>query len=146
MVIAGHAGAVKRACEAAVAAGATRAIPLQVSAPFHCALMEPAARRLSAVLDGTKFCDPSIPVYTNVDAAVVTTAAASRDALGRQVVSSVRWEEEVLRMAQDGIDTFVEFGPGKVLAGLVRRIRKDLRVHSVSDVAGLTATIQALEG
>jgi len=145
IVIAGHAAAVKRACEAAVAAGATRAIPLQVSAPFHCALMEPAARRLSVVLDAATFCDPSIPVYTNVDAAVVTTAAASRDALGRQVVSSVRWEEEVLRMAQDGIDTFVEFGPGKVLAGLVRRIRKDLRVHSVSDAAGLTATLQALE-
>jgi [acyl-carrier-protein] S-malonyltransferase len=107
--------------------------------------MEPAARRLSAVLEAATFCDPSIPVYTNVDAAVVTTAAASRDALGRQVVSSVRWEEEVLRMAQDGIDTFVEFGPGKVLAGLVRRIRKDLRVHSVSDAAGLAATLQALE-
>ncbi len=145
IVIAGHAAAVKRACEAALAAGASRAIPLQVSAPFHCALMEPAARRLSAVLDSVTFCDPSIPVYTNVDAAVVTTAAASRDALGRQVVSSVRWEEEILKMAQDGIDTFVEFGPGRVLAGLVRRIRKDLRVHSVSDAAGLAATLQALE-
>ena len=145
IVIAGHAAAVRRACEAAIAAGASRAVPLQVSAPFHCALMEPAARRLSAVLAATTFCDPSIPVYTNVDAAVVTTAAACRDALGRQVVSSVRWEEEILKMAHDGIDTFVEFGPGKVLVGLVRRIRKDLRVHSVSDAAGLAATLQALE-
>jgi len=145
IVIAGHAAAVKRACEAALAAGAQRAIPLQVSAPFHCALMEPAARRLSVVLASVTFCDPSIPVYTNVDAAPVDSAAASRDALVRQVVSSVRWEEEILRMAQDGIDTFVEFGPGKVLAGLVRRIRKDLRVFSVSDAAGLAATLQALE-
>jgi len=145
IVIAGHAAAVKRACEAALAAGASRAIPLQVSAPFHCALMEPAARRLSVVLASATFCDPSIPVYTNVDAAPVATAAASRDALVRQVVSSVRWEEEILRMAKDGIDTFVEFGPGRVLAGLVRRIRKDLRVFSVSDAAGLTATLQALQ-
>jgi [acyl-carrier-protein] S-malonyltransferase len=145
IVIAGHAGAVKRACEAALVAGATRAIPLQVSAPFHCALMEPAARRLSVVLDAATFCDPSIPVYTNVDAAAVTTAAASRDGLSRQVVSSVRWEEEILKMAQDGIETFVEFGPGRVLTGLVRRIRKDLRVYSVSDAAGLAATLQALE-
>jgi [acyl-carrier-protein] S-malonyltransferase len=145
IVIAGHAAAVKRACEAAVAAGASRAIPLQVSAPFHCALMEPASRRLAVVLDAVPFCDPSIPVYTNVDAGVVTTASASRDALSRQVVSSVRWEEEILKMAQDGIETFVEFGPGRVLAGLVRRIRKDLRVLSVSDVAGLEATLQALK-
>ena len=144
IVIAGHAAAVKRACEAALAAGASRAIPLQVSAPFHCALMEPAARRLAVVLASVTFCDPSIPVYTNVDAGPVATAAASRDALVRQVVSPVRWEEEFLRMANDGIDTFVEFGPGRVLAGLVRRIRKDLRVFSVSDAPGLAATLQAL--
>ncbi len=145
IVIAGHAAAVKRACEAALAGGASRAIPLPVSAPFHCALMEPAARRLSVVLESVTFCDPSIPVYTNVDAAIVSTGAASRDALARQVVSSVRWEEEILRMAQDGIDTFVEFGPGRVLSGLVRRIRKDLSVLSVSDAAGLAAALQALE-
>jgi [acyl-carrier-protein] S-malonyltransferase len=127
IVIAGHAAAVRRACEAAVAVGALRAVPLQVSAPFHCALMEPAARRLSVVLAATTFCDPSIPVYTNVDAAPVAAAAAAREALVRQVASSVRWDEEILRMAEDGIDTFVEFGPGRVLSGLVRRIRKDSR-------------------
>ena len=144
IVIAGHTDAVRRACEAAVAAGALRAIPLQVSAPFHCVLMEPAALRLSAVLASVTFCDPSIPVYTNVDAAPVRSAAASRDALVRQVASPVRFEEEILKMAQDGIDTFVEFGPGRVLAGLVRRIRKDLRVFSVPDASGLAATLQAL--
>jgi len=145
IVIAGHGAAVKRACEAALAAGASRAIPLQVSAPFHCALMEPAMLRLSEVLASVTFCDPSIPVYTNVDAAPVATAAASKDALVRQVVASVRWEEEILRMVEDGIDTFVEFGPGRVLTGLVRRIRKELRVVSVSDTAGLAAALQTLQ-
>lgn len=145
IVIAGHTAAVRRACDAAIAAGAHRAVPLQVSAPFHCALMEPAARRLSAVLASVTFCDPSIPVYTNVDAAPVGSATAARDALLRQVASAVRWEEEILRMAEDGIDTFVEFGPGRVLAGLVRRIRKDLCVLSVPDAAGLATTLDALE-
>jgi [acyl-carrier-protein] S-malonyltransferase len=145
VVIAGHAGAVKRACEAAPAAGAKRALLLQVSAPFHCALMEPAGARLATVLDGVTFCDPTIPVYTNVDAAPVRSGRGARDALVRQVASMVHWEEEVLRMADDGIDTFVEFGPGRVLAGLVRRIRKDARVHSVPDAAGLTAALHDLE-
>jgi len=145
VVIAGHAGAVKRVCEAAPAAGAKRALLLQVSAPFHCALMEPAAARLATVLDGVTFCDPAIPVYTNVDAAPVRSGRGARDALVRQVASMVHWEEEVLRMADDGIDTFVEFGPGRVLAGLVRRIRKDARVHSVPDAAGLTAALHDLE-
>ena len=145
IVIAGHAGAVARACEAAVAAGAKRAVPLQVSAPFHCALMEPAAERLAAVLASVRFCDPSIPVYTNVDAAPVRSGAGARDALVRQVASAVRWEEEILRMADDGIETFVEFGPGRVLAGLVRRIRPGARVLSVPDAAGLDAALHALE-
>jgi [acyl-carrier-protein] S-malonyltransferase len=144
IVIAGHAAAVGRACEGAIAAGAKRAVPLQVSAPFHCALMEPAAARLTVTLDALTFCDPSIPVYTNVDAAPVHTAAASRDALVRQVASPVRWEEEVLRMAEDGIDTFVEFGPGRVLTGLVRRIATGARVLSVSDAAGLASAIPEL--
>ncbi len=145
IVIAGHTRAVNRACEAALAAGAKRTVPLQVSAPFHCALMEPAGARLATVLNSVTFCDPSIPVYTNADAAPVRSAAAARDALVRQVASSVRWDEEVLRMTDDGIDTFVEFGPGRVLAGLVRRIRKDARVHSVADADGLAAALHELE-
>jgi [acyl-carrier-protein] S-malonyltransferase len=146
VVIAGHARAVKRACEAAPAAGAKRAVLLQVSAPFHCALMKPAAARLAPVLEAVTFCDPSIPVYTNVDGAAVRTGGAARDALVRQVASMVRWEEEVHRMADDGIDTFVEFGPGRVLTGLVRRIRNEVRVLSVPDAAGLAATLQELGG
>ena len=144
VVIAGHAGAVRRACEAAPAAGAKRALVLPVSAPFHCALMEPAGIRLAEVLAKVTFCDPRIPVYTNVDAAPVRDGRGARDALVRQVASMVHWEEEVVRMADDGIDTFVEFGPGRVLAGLVRRIRKDAHVFSVPDAAGLTATLHAL--
>ena len=145
IVIAGHAAAVARACEAALAAGAKRAVPLQVSAPFHCALMEGAAARLAPVLERLVFNDPAIPVYTNVDAAPVRTAGDAREALVRQVASCVRWEEEVERMLADGIDTFVEFGPGRVLAGLIRRIRKDAVVMSVSDLAGLDAVLAAVE-
>ena len=144
IVIAGHAGAVLRACALALAAGAKRAIPLQVSAPFHCALMEPAARRLSDVLASVTFCDPSIPVYTNVDAAAVRHAEQARDTLVRQVASVVRWDEEISRMCDDGIDTFVEFGPGRVLAGLVRRIRKGARVLSVPDLSGLNGALAEL--
>jgi len=145
IVIAGHAGAVARACERALAAGAKRAVPLQVSAPFHCALMAPASERLTPVLAAAPFRNPAFPVYTNVDAAPVRDAAAAREALIRQVASCVRWEDEVERMLADGIDTFVEFGPGKVLAGLVRRIRKEARVASVGDLAGLPAVAAVVE-
>jgi [acyl-carrier-protein] S-malonyltransferase len=144
IVIAGHAAAVARACEAALAAGAKRAVPLPVSAPFHCALMEPAAKRLAPVLEALNFRDPDVPVYTNVDAAPVRDGVRARDALVRQVASCVRWEDEVERMLADGIDTFVEFGPGKVLAGLLRKIRKDARVVSVSDLAGVDAVLSAV--
>jgi [acyl-carrier-protein] S-malonyltransferase len=144
IVIAGHAAAVARACVAAREAGALRAVPLQVSAPFHSPLMAEAAKRLAVVLDSVAFRDPSIPVYTNVDAAPVRSAGASRDALVRQVAQPVRWEEEVAKMSEDGIETFVEFGPGKVLSGLVRRISKDAQVLSVSTTAGLDAALQAL--
>ena len=145
IVIAGHAAAVARVAAAASAAGAKRALPLPVSAPFHCALMEPAARRLAETLAGISFRDPEIRVYTNVDAAPVTKAADARDALVRQVASCVRWEDEVVRMVEDGLDTFVEFGPGKVLSNLVRRIRKDAVVLSVSDRAGVDAALSAVE-
>jgi [acyl-carrier-protein] S-malonyltransferase len=145
IVIAGDAGAVSRACEGARAAGADHVVRLQVSAPFHSPLMRPAAKRLTETLSSIAFRDPSIPVYTNVDAEPVRSAAASRDALIRQVASPVRWHEEVLRMVADGIDTFIEFGPGKVLTGLVRRISKGARTFSVQDSAGLEAALRGLE-
>ena len=145
IVIAGHAGAVARACEGALRAGAKRAVPLAVSAPFHCALMRQATTRLAPVLAEITFTDPSFPVYTNVDAAKVTRGEAARDALVRQVESPVRWDEEITRMCDDGVERFVEFGPGKVLAGLVRRIRKDAEVLSVPDGTGVAEAVRALE-
>jgi [acyl-carrier-protein] S-malonyltransferase len=129
----------------ALAAGAKRAVPLKVSAPFHCALMKPAAARLRPVLDAAPFRDPSFPVYTNVEAAPVSSGPAARELLIEQVASSVRWEEEVERMVADGIDTFVEFGPGKVLGELVRKIQKDAQVVSIRDGESLSAVLASVE-
>jgi [acyl-carrier-protein] S-malonyltransferase len=146
VVIAGHADAVQRAVEAASAAGAKRAIPLTVSAPFHCALMEPAARRLVPVLEETAFADPSVPVFVNVDAAAVTSGGAAREALIRQVASPVRWQDLVTAMAASGIDTIVEIGPGRVLSGLARRIDRSLTTLAVSDPEGVEKVAAALGG
>jgi [acyl-carrier-protein] S-malonyltransferase len=128
VVIAGHAEAVGRAVEACKQAGAKRAVPLRVSAPFHCALMQPASERLQPVLDAARFRDPEVPVYCNVDASPLSSGDAAREALVRQVVAPVRWRELIEAMLDDGIETFVEVGPGKVLAGLVRAIRRGVRV------------------
>ena len=137
VVIAGHADAVERGVQACREKGARRAVPLAVSAPFHCALMQPAAERLGPVLEAMAFDDPQIPVYTNVDARPVREGAAARDALVRQVTSPVLWHAVVEAMLQDGFDTFVEIGPGRVLSGLMRRIRRDARVLAVSDAEGV---------
>jgi [acyl-carrier-protein] S-malonyltransferase len=128
-VIAGHAGAVERASRACLARGAKRAIPLPVSAPFHCALMTPARERLRPLLEGAAFSDARIPVVTNVDAVPATEGRGLRDALVRQVDSPVRWVESVQRLARDGVDRGLEIGPGNVLAGLVRRIEKGIKVE-----------------
>jgi [acyl-carrier-protein] S-malonyltransferase len=141
IVIAGHKTAVDRACAGALAAGAKRAVPLQVSAPFHCALMRPAAERLAPVLGALTFSDPAFPVYTNVDAATVRSGDPARDALLRQVESPVRWDEEVARMLEDGFDTFIEFGPGKVLASLVKRMSRSATTLSVGDAPSLDAAL-----
>jgi [acyl-carrier-protein] S-malonyltransferase len=131
VVIAGHARAVARASERALAAGAKRVIPLAVSAPFHCSLMAPAATRLEEVLSGVELSTPRIPVFTNVDAAPVTDGPAARRALVRQVTAPVRWMDAIEAMAAAGIHTFVEVGPGSDLSGLVRRIVKGARVLGV---------------
>jgi [acyl-carrier-protein] S-malonyltransferase len=144
IVIAGHSGAVGRACELALASGAKRAIPLAVSAPFHCALMAPAAARLAPLLASLKLHDAAFPVYTNVDAAPVSDAPGARDALVRQVEAPVRWDEVIERMIADGFDTFVEFGPGKVLSSLVRRIARETTAMSAGDTAGIDAAIVEL--
>lgn len=133
-VIAGHAEAVARASELCRERGAKKAVPLPVSAPFHCALMEPAAERLRPALAALAIAPPRIPVVTNVEAREATNAEEIRVALARQVASTVRWVESVERLAGMGITEAVELGPGSVLAGLVRRIRKDIPVASIGKV------------
>ena len=143
IVIAGHAGAVGRVAELVAGRGG-KAIPLKVSAPFHCALMRPAAERLASVLATVTFSDPAFPVYTNVDASPVKEGGAARDALLRQVEHPVRWDEEVARMLDDGYDTFVEFGPGKVLSSLVKRMSRDATALSVGDAKAVDAAMAEL--
>lgn len=144
VVIAGHAGAVARASERCRAKGAKRAVPLPVSAPFHCALMAPAQERLAADLATLSFADPAIPLVNNVDAEVVTGGPACRDGLVRQVAGAVRWQESVERLVREGVATFVEVGPGTVLSGLVRKIAKGARVLNVESPETLEAALAAL--
>ena len=143
-VIAGAAAAVGRAVELAKAKGAKRAVPLPVSAPFHCALMAPAAERLHAVLRTVRFRDLRVPLATNVDADLLSEGARVRDALVRQVTAPVRWDEVVIRLVKEGAETFVEVGPGRVLSGMIRRIAPEVRVLNVEDQASLGATLKAL--
>lgn len=146
VVIAGHAGAVDRAVERCKAAGARRAVRLPVSAPFHCALMMPAQERLAADLASVSLMDPATPLVNNVEALTVRTAAECRDGLVRQVSAPVRWQECVERLVSEGVSTFVEVGPGQVLAGLIKRIAKGTRVVNVEDPASLEQTVPALLG
>lgn len=144
VVIAGHAAAVERASARCKAAGAKRAVPLPVSAPFHCALMKPAQDRLEPVLRALSFADPAVPLVNNVDARVVTAAEACREGLVRQVSGAVRWQESVELLVREGVTTFVEVGPGTVLGGLVKKIAKGARVLSAESPASLEATLAAL--
>jgi [acyl-carrier-protein] S-malonyltransferase len=144
VVIAGHAAAVGRACEKARQAGAKRALPLPVSAPFHSSLLAPAGARLRAALADVALRSPAVSLVNNVDVAVETEPARIVDALVRQASSPVRWVEVVQRLRALGVDTLIEFGPGKVLAGLAPRIDKSLRVFSVSDPDTLQAALTAI--
>jgi [acyl-carrier-protein] S-malonyltransferase len=142
IVIAGERAAVQRV---AAAVGARQAVELPVSAPFHCRLMRPAEQRLRADLDAIAIRDPTLPIYNNVDAARVTTAAAVRDGLERQVSRTVRWSDLMRRMiADEAIRTVVEVGPGTVLSGLTRRIDKSIERLAASDCASVAATRTAL--
>lgn len=139
VVIAGHAAAVDRAIEAAKAAGARRAVKLEVSAPFHCALMKPAQEKLAPDLDKTRFHDPRVPLVANVSAQAITTAEAAREGLKQQVPNPVRWEESIRWLASQGVEHFVEVGPGRVLTGLLRQIDRELRGSNVEDLSSLEA-------
>lgn len=144
VVIAGHHDAVALAGEKAKALGARRVIPLAVSAPFHCALMKPAEERLARDLRALTAHAPRVPVVANVDAEPKRDAAASIEALIRQVSAPVRWEQVVQRLIADGARTFVELGPGAVLAGLVKKIDRSVTVMSIEDESGLTAALTQL--
>jgi [acyl-carrier-protein] S-malonyltransferase len=145
VVIAGHAAAVDRASERCRARGARRVTKLAVSAPFHCTLMRPAQERLVPELQAVPFRDPAVPLVNNVDARVVRDAGACREGLGRQVSGAVRWQESVEHLAREGVTTFVEVGPGKVLSGLVRRIARGARTLNVDSPESLDAALAALE-
>lgn len=144
-VIAGSKAAVEKACEVLKANGAKRALPLPVSAPFHSSLMKPAAERLKEKLAVTMLAVPQIPVLNNIDVAVQADADAIRDALYRQAFGPVRWVESVRALKARGITTVVECGPGKVLAGMVKRIDADLASAALYDPATL-AEVKALLG
>jgi [acyl-carrier-protein] S-malonyltransferase len=146
VVIAGHKAAVERACEKAKAAGAKRALPLPVSAPFHSSLLRPAGERLAQVLAQVEIRPPRLAVVNNVDVAVEQDPARIVDALVRQSYSPVRWVEVVRRLRALGVDRVIEFGPGKVLAGLTGRIDKDLKVAAVYDPATLQAVLAEVTG
>ena len=137
VVIAGAASAVKRAGERAKELGARQVRPLPVSAPFHCAMMEPAARQLEPILRSLVVSDPEIPVVSNVDGQPKQGAAAAIDALVRQVSAPVQWQAVVQRLMDSGVTTFVEVGPGRVLSGLIKKIDRRSRVAGVADPDGL---------
>jgi [acyl-carrier-protein] S-malonyltransferase len=137
IVISGAAGAVQRAADLAKARGAKRAIMLPVSAPFHCALMQPAQEHLAVDLKALHFDDPEVPVVSNIDAMPKTAAEPSRDALIRQVTGNVQWLGCVRRLVEMGANTFVEVGPGKVLTGLMRQIDRNQAAMNAEDEASL---------
>ena len=134
--------AVKRAVELASQNGAKRAVVLPVSAPFHCALMQPARTHMEPLLRGSNFSQLRFPIVTNVDAEVISSGDEARDALIRQITSPVRWEDSVREMIERGVNTFVEVGPGRVLSGLLRQIDRSVHSFNVEDEASL-ANVQA---
>ncbi len=146
IVISGHKAAVERAAKLASERGAKRAVLLPVSAPFHCSLMKPAQERLAADLQSLNFQKPAVPVACNVDAALLDDADRSRDALVRQVTGSVKWEQSMRLLIAQGVSTFVEVGPGKVLCGLMRQIDRSKTCLNVGDEASLRKTLEHFAG
>jgi [acyl-carrier-protein] S-malonyltransferase len=139
VVIAGHTEAVDRAIVLAKEKGAKRAMPLPVSAPFHCSLMVPAGERLARVLDGIEVGAMSLPVLANVEAAPNQDPARVRELLVKQVSAPVRWQETIASMVELGVDRYVEIGPGKVLSGLAKRMAKGSTIQNVQNVADISA-------
>jgi [acyl-carrier-protein] S-malonyltransferase len=145
-VISGHAGAVKRAVEIASQLGAKRSMVLAVSAPFHSALMMPAQEKLERDLNAIAFADLQVPLVTNVDADSIRQGEEARSALIRQVTMAVRWEESMRMLLDEGVNTFVEVGPGRVLTGLMRQIERSVATLNVEDEKSLQATVEKIAG
>jgi [acyl-carrier-protein] S-malonyltransferase len=145
-VISGHAAAVKRAVELASQAGAKRAMILPVSAPFHSALMTPAQEKLEKDLRSAEFSNLRVPLVTNVDADTIEHGDEAREVLIRQVTAPVRWEESVRLLIDEGVNTFVEVGPGRVLTGLLRQIERSVAALNVEDEKSLAATVEKIAG
>ena len=145
-VISGHASAVKRAVEIASQLGAKRSMMLAVSAPFHSALMMPAQEKLEKDLRATAFADLQVPLVTNVDADTIRTGDEAREALIRQVTMPVRWQESMRLLLDEGVNTFVEVGPGRVLTGLMRQIERSVASLNVEDEKSLQGTVEKIAG
>lgn len=141
IVIAGSVAAVARAIEIAKSRGFRKAMLLPVSAPFHCALMQPAADRLAKVLDAVSILDMAVPVFANADAAPNSLKDRVKPLLVTQVCSPVLWDQSVTAMAELGVTKFIEIGPGKVLSGLVKRITKDVEIANIEDCTGIKAIV-----
>ncbi len=145
IVISGSAKGVKQACELAKERGAKRAIPLEVSGPFHSSLMEPAAAKLRSVLDQIEINDANVPVVANVNAQEMISAEAVKENLVKQLFSPVLWENSIQYMLDQGVDTFIEIGPGKVLSGLIKKVNRRVATYAIGDIETLEATIRALK-
>jgi len=145
IVIAGEKAGVEEAIKLADEAGAKRAVPLAVSAPSHCRLMEPASRKLSALLESIELHAPLIPVVNNADAAFLSSVDAIKDSLVRQLNHPLLWEDSIKIMVENGIDAFIEVGPKTVLNGLIKRIDRNVKLFSVEDTKGLNETVSSLQ-
>jgi [acyl-carrier-protein] S-malonyltransferase len=142
--IAGEIKAVEKAMELCTAKGAKRAILLAVSAPFHCSMLKPAGEKLAAELQNVQLGKIQIPLVANTTAGIVKSAEEAKELLIRQVSSPVLWEDSVKRMLEDGVDTFVEIGPGKVLSGFVKKISKEARTFNIEDLDSLGKTLEGI--
>jgi [acyl-carrier-protein] S-malonyltransferase len=146
IVISGTTKGVEKAGEKAKEAGAKRAIPLEVSGPFHSALMKPAAEKFATVLDGLEIVDAKIPVIANVTATPIQEQEEIKTKLVEQLYSSVLWEDSVRKMLDLGVDTFIEIGPGKVLSGLIKKIDRKVKVYAVHDMETSKKVAEELKG
>lgn len=146
IVISGTTKGVEKAGEKAKEAGAKRAIPLEVSGPFHSALMKPAAEKFATVLDGLEIADAKVPVIANVTATPIQAKEEIKTKLVEQLYSSVLWEDSVRKMLDLGVDTFIEIGPGKVLSGLIKKIDRKVKVYAVNDIETSKKVAEELKG